>query len=710
MKPSRAVPLLLLAAGPLPGAPLPRATLPPISSLRGGSAAAAVLDAECAVQAGSPIEWLSELPKPIPTDDRIRIRRRLQGETGLLGDTALIPRYQNTDLFNYYRITTVDVTSYFTFTRYQEAPQPSKYPPPLTMDVYWQAAIVLLRNLLHPAETLEGESIQYLIYLGDCARPVCEAAANEGKAPAITRQVLRDVKPLPPGPPAPPTGKNDYEAMLYRVTWEDLTGSFPFSLTRPFAPRISLMGEEAIPYVIQAAYSDHLFLARNAVFWLGQSDHPSAISALREIFQKTDDPVIRNRCLYAFARTRDRNMAPILVKELKKAEGSYRTLLLYVLGKIGETSVVPEILQLVSANSTDFDLLAAAGAALGRLRDEAGGRTVHVLGLLKNSSFRDPTPQVRPDQPDPDGTRVRILRQIYTAARAMVTGEEVHREALLGMWKRGVAKPVVYLAIDALCTFSEGRKSVQEFIESAEDPSIRAYAVARLAASGGAGATDFFFKMASPAAPHPVNELCLRALEAFDPLRARAAAEAIVRDSPFELRPDQRYLMSLAARVLIRQKAIPAAEAVRLLENELITQEMKREEPAPAADPRVNIQNFVTPVPVIEQLVCDVGDLKDDSAVPILRDLIYDKAAPGRAEACVGLARIGGGRAIQALLDALEDPDPWVRFVSQRVLRELSGRPSECDWIYGPSEKRRPFVEAFRAWAREGGFLSEEKK
>jgi HEAT repeat protein len=680
---------------------------------------AAMGDVDVAVTAGSPLEWLHDVPKPIISTDRTQVLRK-RSEGTQLATEAAAPEYKNTDLFNYFRVTTVDLVGEIPWATVRNEKKERSYPPALTTDVYWQALIVYLRRLLHPAQLLEGEAIQYLIYLGEPARAAAEAACAEPQLKTMTDAVLKAVSAVPPAPPEFPQGRDGYESMLIRVAYEDLLYSYPFSLSRPFAPRISLMGAEAVPYVIEASRSEHSYLRHNAILWLSLSEDPRALQALRDAFKNSPDPVVRNRCLEAFARKRDRALVPELIEQLKSTtDFSYRCFLTHVLGRIGDKRAVPAILSLLTSLS-DFDFRCSALCALSRLGEEKEkSRAVRsALSSHRGSSARNPATTYSPCVPDAPDARTQTLRQLSRIGLCMVNIENHNKQEMIKLcspdpqrpariaYQRGLfekfPQPTMYLLMEALAGFSEGREILFKFIRDNEaDVTVRAYAAAKLAVVSSPDVTDFFKETATPEAPQPIAEIALRALETSDPAAAREAALTIVNKAGPKLDPGRRYVVALAARLLASKKEVGVDRLVQLIENELILSEWQERTKG-----EKDASDFTSTVPALEQLVIELGELKSEAAIPMLQDLMECRGARGRAEACVALGKIGGNAAVKLLVERLEDGDGWVRFVAARVLSEISRREFRCDWIYGSEAARSAAAERVREWARnatEGG-------
>lgn len=681
-------------------------------------------DVDVESSAGSPMEWLNDIPKPIISLDRTRARPRKGNETRVATQGVPLP-YRNGNLFSFFRVTTPDLLGEISWAGATKYSGSRDYPPVMTVDVYWQAVVILLRRLLRPAELNEGEAIQLLIYLGEPAVAAVEASQGESSLRSIRDAVRKAVGTMPPDPPASPQGKTPFEIMMRRLTVEDLVSDYPFAITRPFAPRISLLGDEALPYAIEAAKSDHSFLRRNATLWIAQSSSPHAMAALREVFSSTNDPVVRNRCLEAFARWRDTTVVEELIGQLKTStDASYRCYLAYVLGRIGDRRATRAIVDLLQANRASFDIAMSAVAALARLRDNRDGAALRAVRVVASQSYKDPVSKYNP--PVDRTIRRTIAHQLTTIAAAQLTGSDEHQKALLKLllpkppepsndWRstydRGLLRnfypPCIYLAIDALCSFEKGLDAVRTIVRhQGTDESLRAYASSKLVTTSPPDIAEFQRALANLDAPQPLAEIALATLRTYDPLAARDAARAIVRKAHPTLDAGSRYVVAIAAQILAASNTEDRDALIRAVECELIAMEM--EERKLMQRPNLERLDFHTRVPAIERFAVDLGGLSDPRVQALLDDLVGSRTTRGRAEACVGLARMGGAPALARIVRCLEDSDGWVRFVAARCLEEVSGHELKLDWIWGDVEARDQAVERMRDWLKNAASVTLE--
>jgi HEAT repeat protein len=90
--------------------------------------------------------------------------------------------------------------------------------------------------------------------------------------------------------------------------------------------------------------------------------------------------------------------------------------------------------------------------------------------------------------------------------------------------------------------------------------------------------------------------------------------------------------------------------------------------------------------------------MRDASAALILRDILASVSLPARGEAAIALGATRAPEGWSALSDALEDQDPWVRFMAYRGLKYSLGRDAPCDWLYGTATERLAAAKQYREW------------
>ena len=183
---------------------------------------------------------------------------------------------------------------------------------------------------------------------------------------------------------------------------------------------------------------------------------------------------------------------------------------------------------------------------------------------------------------------------------------------------------------------------------------------------------------------------------------AIAAAEQLIRSYRPEMLAPEKALVGVAARILVEKKKADAARLIRILEFEIIQAERGRKPKAvPKEEQGIETIQFRSPTIFVEDWVVSVGMLNHPRARGVLRGVCKTPGMRGRAEALIMLASKKDPEDLPIWVKALEDPDPWIRFMAYRALKYILGKDAPCDWIYGAEQERQASVEQYRTWAEE---------
>lgn len=534
-------------------------------------------DLDVGVPAGSPIEWIDNIPSVTTDSYRGSIPQKASGggETTVMPSQAKVPPANS--VFSYVKVITWDLPSHLHwYGRPPRAPESKeiptgnsvkiqiRYPPDLPSDLFWLASVGFIRKAIHPAELNDAETVQYLIFIGEASLAAADAAKSQPSMADYVREVTDAVSPISDEPPSFDKSKNEYENMMIRLTFEDLVTEYPFSLNQRFAARIAQLGDDPVPYVIRAAGSRHPFLMRNAVHALGRYGSKEALDTLRSIYltNKDKDKVVRNRALEALARRRDTGIVEDLVKRLRSGDRYFRPYAAWALGMIGDPSAVPHLHGLLQANENiadpaSFDAATSAIIALGRLRCGGNDKVVTYLDRLRAAymarTIEDPQPALRPDLPVPPNTRRDTAVQLLAIALAASRPDRHARElyALIeaskkapdpdppspyfkARYARGMLrsfKPMtVNFLIDTLPICPEGKDYLKQIaLDAKEDETVRALALFRLATSTYEKLDEFYRDLADfDKQPATIVEVALQALVRSNRKMAGEAAKALV--------------------------------------------------------------------------------------------------------------------------------------------------------------------------------------
>jgi HEAT repeat protein len=137
--------------------------------------------------------------------------------------------------------------------------------------------------------------------------------------------------------------------------------------------RIAMIGESAVPCLVEALQSDDRRVRLCAVSALGAFHSSAAVLALAA---RLDDPDLefRGKAIWALRETGSSEAVPALRQVLPGSEGRVRSLLVDSLGKCGGKSVVPDLIQL--ARDPDREVRHAAVCSLEEIGDAASVPTL----------------------------------------------------------------------------------------------------------------------------------------------------------------------------------------------------------------------------------------------------------------------------------------------------------------------------------------------
>lgn len=149
---------------------------------------------------------------------------------------------------------------------------------------------------------------------------------------------------------------------------------------RELATRVlaELGGDSAVPPLLNALKDPEESVRGEAAAALGQLRRPQAVDAL---IVALDDPAtsVRMRAVWALGELKAHDAAVKLEAHLKKEEHiPLRNAIIQALGKIGDISVIPALIEFVKESPMETRILAAA--ALGELGgDEAAGALRFII-------------------------------------------------------------------------------------------------------------------------------------------------------------------------------------------------------------------------------------------------------------------------------------------------------------------------------------------
>ncbi len=442
-------------------------------------ATAAYADLDVGVPPGTPFDWVTALPRRIPTG-AVRIatgaetsKEEGDGQPHTVSRAPDVPKthINNEDLgrvlpMGYARILTPDITRHLPWVNERpvqetfeggkksssggnnakEGPEvQATYPPMVGEDLHWMGLAVILRKLTHPNLISDAESVHLLIGMGEAVLPPLTAASQQAAIKHWVDEVRADVGAFPARKPRALGGARTLEEkMLLRLAAEDLASSYPCGLEGDFAPHVlALDPEETVPLLVRyLEESDHSFLRRNACSLLGNYLGDMPTNALVKAFLETKDGVIRERAIDALARRRSTVILPQLEK-LAAQKGLPQTLALWAIGAIGEPKPAHICVKALS-KLDDPDVLWAAIPAVGRAQHEKPKDAITALRACAHflsdppAGTYDQLAQLQPDVPDAPLLKATCLLEMAIVALARLGDEPANKD----LWKLLDDEPV----------------------------------------------------------------------------------------------------------------------------------------------------------------------------------------------------------------------------------------------------------------------------
>jgi HEAT repeat protein len=717
-------------------------------------------DLDVGVPPGTPLDWVSGLPRRIPTGN-VRIptgvtepeKPKDDGQPKTISRDSSIPKthVDASDLgriepMGYARILTPDITRHLTWVNsrpVQETIDPKKtasgggvgakdgpevdlpYPPPVGEDLHWLGLAVLLRKLLHPALISDAESQHLLVGMGEAVLPPLAAAENQQALKPWIDFVRGEVGFLPAKKPRIlVNGKSPEEKMLLRLAAEDLASGYPCGLDGDFASRLlALDPEETVPLLIKYMEdSDHSFLRRNACSVLGNYLGDLPTGALVKAFE-SKDTVMKERAIDALARRRNTAILPALERYAVQ-KGLMQPFAIWALGAIGDPKGAVWCVKAL-AHTSDPDLLWAAIPAVARAQHDKPKDAISALRTLAkflatapDGTFDENAP-LQADVPDPPGTKAMVLLEMAIIALARLGDEPAKKD----LWK--------LLNDDADAPQPRNRRAAAHQMPVASKGTFGALHVPTLVllmetlpSLGDQGR-----KRLETIALDQVCEISLR-LQALDGLRQMKALTVawlrpLVKDTAFPpvMARALRYTAELDA-VEARKLALDIIRGyngvfaggpdtvaaiqflatdknkkvpVNLLSKSLEKAAKEAKAQAPGGNANANDRTITQRPPVLEEILKAMGLSNREEAIPFLVAHARAKDNAARASAVAALGGFANTRA--ALVSFLSDDDGWVRYTAYRVLRKKApSLDAFADWMYGPPADRAAVVEKWKAW------------
>jgi HEAT repeat protein len=741
----------------------PRPLLVVALALAAGAAAARA-DLDVGVPPGTPFDWVTALPRRIPTG---AVRIATGGETSkdegdgqphTVSRAPDVPKahINNEDLgrilpMGYARILTPDITRHLpwvnerpvmeTFEDGKKSTTGGKdakegpvvqatYPPMVGEDLHWMGLAVLLRKLTHPNLISDAESVHLLIGMGEAVLPPLTAASQQGAIKHWIDEVRADVGAFPARRPHALGGaRSPEEKMLLRLAAEDLASSYPCGLEGDFAPHLlALDPEETAPLLVRyLEESDHPFLRRNACSLLGNYLGDLPTNALVKVFLETKDGVIRERAIDALARRRSTAILPQLEK-LAAQKGLPQTLALWAIGAIGEPKPAHLCVKALS-RTDDPDVLWAAIPAVGRAQHEKPKDAITALRACARfladapgGTYEQPA-QLQADVPDPPLLKATCLLEMALIALAKLGDDQARKD----LWKLLDDEPSNAIPRSRRAAAHQAPVASKETFGALHVPCL-VLLLETLPTLGEKGAARL-----EMIAKDTVCEVSLR-LAALDGLASMKALKAPL----LETLIDDTAFPAVRARALMHLYALDPALGITR-SRKVLKEYGDSKVTTAGTDVVVAIRNIEAdrtkkfPVKSMkkalvraakEALEKPTGGFVSGSErtiemrPPILEEVLHalgtaqveSAVAPlvahasdkaNAARATAVTALAAYPQARETIVSLLSDDDGWVRYNAYRVLhRKAPAVDAFADWIYGPPADRAGAVAKWQDWLK----------
>lgn len=728
-------------------------------SVTGPGSLRADLDLE--VPTGSPFDWDDELHQPTPViktgipgrrapkveepkekPGRGRHQTRVVRKKPTVRPTPPPPmNFSMPNLYNYFRITTMDIMNHVSPNPGQKNPTPisppdeplppeppqietgkssadlkkerkrekppnvrmrhgvqGEYPPRIPGELAWLALAAKLRAQIHPLTVNKYESIAYLLEIGE---PSFSNAAD------MVNGLITDV---PANLPPYPKMKNDIDKMLSKIIVLELISGYPLSMDPTYAKRTMMMGELALPTIIECTKSPHTFLARNATAVLANMQGKEAAKALRDLFKRSSDLCIQIRCAAGFARKRDKEAVKLLKAAAMGGHNALRVMAIHALGAcaVGDKKIGRFLANALGTADEDLQWTILSAIARMHTEDKAVARSCAALmsGLSQYKDTPLPSVQTPPGQApgmrsvvqDPPNSKKRILYECALLAAA-ASGDKEARQAALAKSGIDAWHPQCRLLAAEVTAYlgKEGRSKAKGFVGH-KDTNV---GVAATRAIGQYKEEVDWLKSTAQNGPNAmVKAAALAALFQHDQKALVEAARAIVRGGVSGADGAQAFLVGMALQMLDRLDKNEGDAVLKIVDqahkDNLIAKRVATDE-YDVTKAKIDVYP-----PLLELAVLALGTTAYEPGLAKLIELSKD--SPVKAEACLALGSYNENpamtvKAAEALLQKLIDPtDGFVRFAAYLSLKHLSGKDYMTDYVFGNTEQIWRQAQKYRDW------------
>lgn len=714
-------------------------------------------DIDLEVPAGTPLDWDRELHQPTPVISTGTPGKAVAKEPqsvpgkGHTGIQTVTPQptppptmgFTVPNLYNFFRITTVDIMNHFQpnpgktqptpwepVAEPPAAPEPPKietggkpgvkpkfeaapsvtlrhgvrgaYPPHVPGELAWMSIATGIRVTVHPEIVNKPEAVAYLLELGEVA------AMNDPYGLVKGR-----VAELPQRAPGFPSMNTPQDKMLSKIVVMEICSGFPYSMDPTYAKKTLMMGDLSLLSIVECAkQTSHTLLSHNAVAILANFQGQKAADELLKLLETSGDPVIKVRAAAGLARKRYKKAIPALLNLIGSEEG-VAAMAIYALGQIAAAAddkekirVAQKLASAAAANSPDMQwCLLAAVARIGaddkqtldavrRAREGIRARPAAPAGGPQQPPSNAPGRVVKPDAV---GEKNKILDQVGLLAAA-ASGDAAAVAEASGRGLSAWHKSIHILVAEVLPNLgAQGRATAQGLV-GAEDYNVAVAAIRSL--SRFKECSDWLKSIASSGPRSVIRAAALCGLIGHDEKATEEICKPILSSYSASTTAEDAFLVSLAVQMMDRMGKNDGATILKIVQTARGANHVASRSATDEYDvTKAKISVFPA---VLEVAVLALGKTRHPEGLDELISLAQP-GSPARGESVLSLGSYGTpehlARAGEALLRALVEPsDGFVRFCAYLSLKNISGKDYNADYIFGQIGDVWPQAVKYRDW------------
>lgn len=664
---------------------------------------------------GTPMDWLLWRPTGVPSPD---IDAALTWDPAGAADGESTAEFSADDLDNLSNallhglqmnvdpwaasgVTTIDIPVHCPWfaDKMDQSVTPARedYKPALSDALRFNMLGQFVRVLLYGRARLSvPETAVYLIGAGQPAHFAARAAAhaeqtaevtNTGASvitqPDLTKWVSEQTLIAlgdPAGPlPQPEHADNPFGALLNRVLVEDLGAGYAYEYDPRYMHRLQSLGPVMVPRLIEVARDyPHSLLQRNAVAALDNYYTPEVLELFREILEDGDDRVMQLRALVGLVRRKDRASGGMILRQFKATRSLYwQCALAWGLSALGG----PEAADAVA----DWTAEGVKNARREEVRDYFWTGLAALARMGANSKQAQAVCKDALDRFGDKGDPVHQLALLAFAAGGDRNAQKALKQFIGDAHLLAFAPGATGVAMDVLKKLQPTLKE-NYLRQAAEDKRVHAllrYHAIRILDCAPADA-PWLEALARGSDLAPVRAGALLQLWKHHKPRALALAREIVAEYCAGKRTDG-YEALFAARLLMAGSVVDHGTLLALAKANLGPERARRI----ASGTGIGGAIIYLPVPLLETVLPFLGRKDDLDTTEFLLSILKDERLGLQGLAARVLRKNKREAVRDALLDALDSDDPWLRFWAADSLSASNGLHVDCDWYTADPDTRR---------------------